>query len=170
MSVLAFKALDYGADKLPDKLFEAIPGGFFTSSEKKQPKSKSNRRPVRDSQRSKSEHREDRSRRRSQRERTPPTDYSDYTSYDESDHGPEQPFRARPRSLSRGRHSHRSSGFDGEMDSEHSPHFPPLLLLSTGHTPPRTMPLPHRTQPLPTTLPTNPALRRQGRTQDPLIR
>ena len=125
MSVLAFKALDYGADKLPDKLFEAIPGGFFTPSEKKQSKKKSNRRPVRDSQRSKSEHGEDRSRRRSQRDRTPPTDYSDYTSYDESDYAPEQRFPAQPRSLSRGRHSHRSSGFDGEMDSEHRPHFPP---------------------------------------------
>ena len=38
MSVLAFKAIGYGAEQIPDKFFEKIPGGFFTPAEKKQRK------------------------------------------------------------------------------------------------------------------------------------
>ncbi|KAK8174806.1 hypothetical protein BC567DRAFT_210005 [Phyllosticta citribraziliensis] len=35
MAVLALKALSYGADKLPDKIFEALPGGYFKRKEEK---------------------------------------------------------------------------------------------------------------------------------------
>ncbi|KAF1978131.1 hypothetical protein BU23DRAFT_564398 [Bimuria novae-zelandiae CBS 107.79] len=126
MSVLALKALDYGAEKLPDKLFEAIPGGFFTPAEKKQAKSKANRRPARENQRRKSEQR-DGGRRRSRRERPPPSDYSGYSSYDDTDYERDQRRQGRRRrvqslgrSPSRGRHNHqRSSDFDGGYD-EHS--------------------------------------------------
>jgi hypothetical protein len=33
MSVLAFKAIGYGAEQIPDRFFEKIPGGFFTPAE-----------------------------------------------------------------------------------------------------------------------------------------
>ncbi|OAG05071.1 uncharacterized protein CC84DRAFT_1218457 [Paraphaeosphaeria sporulosa] len=149
MSVLAFKALDYGADKLPDRIFEAIPGGFFTPDHKRHPKSKTKRRPLLDS-RGKSEQRNDRGRRRSQRERTPPSEHLGYSSYDDSDYERDQrrqgrrrrvkslgrsPSRSLSRSSSRGRHHHqRSSGFDGEGDeraqmdrerADRGPQFPP---------------------------------------------
>ncbi|KAF2446954.1 hypothetical protein P171DRAFT_242208 [Karstenula rhodostoma CBS 690.94] len=149
MSVLALKALDYGADKLPDRIFEAIPGGFFTPDHKKHPKSKTNRRPLRDT-RGKSEQRDDRGRRSSQRERTPPSEYSGYSSYNDSEYERDQRRQGRrrrvkslgrslsrsaSRSLSRGRHQQqRSSGFDGENDeraqmdrerADRGPQFPP---------------------------------------------
>ncbi|KAL5393634.1 hypothetical protein PMIN03_005040 [Paraphaeosphaeria minitans] len=149
MSVLAFKALDYGADKLPDRIFEAIPGGFFTPDHKRHPKSKTKRRPLLDT-RGKSEQRDDRGRRRSQRERTPPSEHSGSSSYIDSDYDRDQRRQGRrrrvkslgrshsrslSRSLSRGRHpQQRSSGFDGEsnerlqMDRERAdrgPQFPP---------------------------------------------
>jgi hypothetical protein len=143
MSVLALKALDYGADKLPDRIFEAIPGGFFTPDHKKHPKSKTNRRPLRDT-RSKSELRDDRGRRRSQRERTPSSDSLGHSSDDDRYHERDQRRQGRrrrvqslgrslsrsvSRSLSRGRHQQRSSGFDGEYDDgaqmDRGPQFPP---------------------------------------------
>lgn len=140
MSVLALKALDYGADKLPDKVFEAIPGGFFTPADRRHPDSKTNRRRIRENKRRKSEQRDNRARRQSQRERTPPSEYSDYTSHGDTDYEREQRQQGRrrrarslgrspscspSRSPSRGRHNYRSSGFDGEMESEQRPQFPP---------------------------------------------
>lgn len=132
MSVLAFKALSYGADKIPDEFFEKIPGGFFTPAEKKNSKHSNSR--------AKSEQRAHR--RRAQRDRTPPTDYSDYSGYDDTDY--EKEYREkqrrkrrtqslghspnRDRSLSRGRYRERNRDLDGEneMDrAERGPEFPP---------------------------------------------
>jgi hypothetical protein len=132
MSVLAFKALSYGADKIPDQFFEKIPGGFFTPEEKKKSKNSKTR--------AKSEQRTDRH--RSQRERTPPTDYSDYSGYDDTDY--EKEYREKQRrkrrtqslgrspnrdsSRSRGRYRERSSNLDGEYEmdrAERGPEFPP---------------------------------------------
>jgi hypothetical protein len=138
MSLLAFKAIDHAAERLPDRFWEKIPGGFFTPAEKKRRADRKDKK-ARDD-RARSEHR-DRDRRRSQRERSPPTDYSGYSSYDDTDR--EQDYRDRQRrrraksvgrspsndrSFSRGRNRDRSSDLDGnyEMDrSEPAPQFPP---------------------------------------------
>jgi hypothetical protein len=135
MAALALKAIGYGAEKIPDSLFEKIPGGFFTPAERK--KIKKNR----DDDRRRSEQRHsDRGRRRSHRDRTPPTDYSDHSGYDDTDY--EREYRkkqsrrrakslgrsySRSRSLSRGRRQERTgTDLDGEMDrAERGPEFPP---------------------------------------------
>lgn len=134
MAALAFKAIDYGADKIPDRLFEAIPGGYFTPPEKK--KTKTNRKPIRE-QRNKSEQR---SRRKSQRQRSPSTDYSDYYSGRDTDYEREHRGGRRRakstgqnpgRSMSRGRHSDRNGDWDGDDDfaqmdrAERGPQYPP---------------------------------------------
>ncbi|KAF2258716.1 hypothetical protein CC78DRAFT_586745 [Lojkania enalia] len=133
MALLGLKAIDYAAEKIPDKLFEKIPGGFFTPSDKKK-KSHKNREA-----RYQSEHRQsDRDRRRSIRDRTPPTDYSDYSDYDDTDYETEYSRQRRRRakslgrrvsrdtSFSRGRDRHRSRDVEGEMDrTERGPEFPP---------------------------------------------
>ncbi|KAF2741140.1 hypothetical protein EJ04DRAFT_518315 [Polyplosphaeria fusca] len=145
MSVLAFKALSVAADKIPDRIFESLPGGYFTPGEKK--KTKTNRRPLidnRDNRSSRSEHRHsERDRRRSHRERTPPTDYSDASAYDDTDY--EKEYRkqrrrrarslggnsSRSRSYSRGRHHHRNLDGQQAPDMDRSdrgrggPDFPP---------------------------------------------
>jgi hypothetical protein len=138
MSLLAFKALDYGADKLPDKFWEKIPGGFFTPDEKKKAKKKY------DDSRARSERRHsDRERRHSHRE-SPPTDYTDYSEYDDTDYEPEYSDRQRrrrtksvgrspsphTRAYSRGRVRERSRDLDGSEDygmerEERAPQFPP---------------------------------------------
>ncbi|KAF2689617.1 hypothetical protein K458DRAFT_427747 [Lentithecium fluviatile CBS 122367] len=140
MSVLAFKALDYGAEKIPDRIFEKIPGGFFTPSERKNIEKK--RHPEREARNKSEQRRSDRDRRRTERERTPLTDYSDYSGYDDTDYGREtrrknRRRRARSlgrsisRSLSRGRHQNRSRDLDGEYEmdraerAEGGPHFAP---------------------------------------------
>ncbi|KAF2257182.1 hypothetical protein BU26DRAFT_37797 [Trematosphaeria pertusa] len=145
MAALAFKALHYGADRLPDKVWESIPGGFFTPPEKK--KTKTNRRPIRENRYRSEQRQSDRGRRRSHRERTPPTDYSDYSGYDDTDYEKEYRRKERrrrakslgrsisrslSRSLSRGRHKQRSGDSDGEYDehaqmdrAERGPQFPP---------------------------------------------
>ncbi|KAF2017257.1 hypothetical protein BU24DRAFT_146945 [Aaosphaeria arxii CBS 175.79] len=143
MAALAFKAIDYGADRIPDRFFESIPGGFFTPEEKKKnkKKSKSNR-----DTRNKSEQRQsDSDRRRSRRDHTPTTDYSDYSGYDDTDYEREyrdKQRRRRAKSLgadtredtgsSRGRHTQRPSEFGSTgniyADMDHSqgvPQFPP---------------------------------------------
>ena len=133
MSVLAFKAISYGAEKIPDKFFEKIPGGFFTPEEKKKIDKKRS-----DNRRRSEERQHDRARRRSHRDRSPPTDYSDQSGYDDTDYdeysSKQRRRRARSlgrslsRSLSRGRHRDRSGtrDWDVEMDRvEHAPEFPP---------------------------------------------
>ena len=142
MSVLALKALDYGAEKIPDRLFEKIPGGFFTPGEKKNMEKK--RHPDRERRHKSEQRRSDRDhdRRRAERERSPPTDYSDHSAYDDSDYErelrrKERRRRARSlgrsisRSLSRGRHHNhrRDQDLDDAMDraerAERGPHFDP---------------------------------------------
>jgi hypothetical protein len=134
MAALALKAVGYGAEKIPDSLFEKIPGGFFTPAERK--KIKKNR----DDDRRRSEQRHSDRRRRSHRDRTPPTDYSDYSGYDDTDY--EKEYRKKQsrrrakslgrsyshsRSLSRGRRPAREdTDLDGEMDrAERGPEFLP---------------------------------------------
>jgi hypothetical protein len=134
MSVLAFKALDYGAEKIPDKLFERIPGGFFTPSERK--KIEKNRHPEREPRNKSEQRRGERERRRAERDRTPPTDYSDYsdTDHERDARRKERRRRARSlgrsisRSLSRGRHHNRGRDVDDESDmerAERGAHFDP---------------------------------------------
>ncbi|KAF1851660.1 uncharacterized protein K460DRAFT_383020 [Cucurbitaria berberidis CBS 394.84] len=142
MSVLAFKALGYGAEQIPDKFFEKIPGGFFTPQEKKD--IDKGRKDRKDKSRPASEQRS--SRRGSRRDRTPPTDYSDYSAYDDTDYERERERRKRDRrraksagrnpsrSMSRGRHNRRNSR---DFEPEHGdyrdmaqaergePYFPP---------------------------------------------
>jgi hypothetical protein len=135
MAALALKAVSYGAEKIPDSLFEKIPGGFFTPAENKKIKK------HRDDDRRRSEQRHsDRGRRRSHRDRTPPTDYSGHSDYDDTDYEREYKKKqsrrrakslgrsySRSRSLSRGRHQERTgTDLDGEMDrAERGPEFPP---------------------------------------------
>lgn len=127
MSVLAFKALGYGADKIPDKLFEAIPGGFFTPEHKRQskPRSKTGRRRPPESH-GKSEQRDD---------------HADDSAYDDTDHEPNRRRQSRrhrtqslghtlSRSPSRGRRNQRPSDMfssGSNMDrgrTASGPHFP----------------------------------------------
>lgn len=126
MSVLAFKAIDAGAERIPDKFFERIPGGFFTPAEKKNiKKERADRKNKKDKKRHDSEPRSDR--RSSRRDRSPETDYSEYSAYDDTDYERERERRrsdrnrraksaglASSRSLSRGRHDRRSEHVDGE--------------------------------------------------------
>jgi hypothetical protein len=142
MSVLAFKAIGYGAEQIPDKFFEKIPGGFFTPAEKKQRK---DARDKKDRERHRSEERS--SKRSSRRDRSPQNDYSDHSAYDDNseyEHERERSKKDRSRraksagrsssrSLSRGRRNQHSSDLDGQYsetrDMAHAeqgePYFPP---------------------------------------------
>jgi hypothetical protein len=142
MSVLAFKAMSYGAEQIPDKVFEKIPGGFFTPAEKKQRK---DHRDKKERERRRSEERAS-GKRSSRRDRSPQDGYSDYSAYDDSDYEHESDRRKKDRSrraksagrsssrsLDRGRHDQRSSDLDGQYsdsrDMAHAeqgePYFPP---------------------------------------------
>lgn len=123
-----------GADRIPDKFFENIPGGYFTPPEKKAAKKGSRRQSEQP----------DRQRRRSPRERTSPPRYSDYSEYDDTDYEQERRRRDRrrraksvgrspsdvdTRSSSRGRNRERNREMDQERftmdDTERIPRFPP---------------------------------------------
>lgn len=145
MSVLAFKAIDYGADQIPDSFFEKIPGGFFTPAEKKKiKKDRAAKKEKKEKKRHDSEPRSDR--RNSRRDRSPETDHSEGSSYEDSDYERERQRRrsdrsrraksaglASSRSLSRGRHDRRSEHLDGEYSDprdmaqaeQGNPYFPP---------------------------------------------
>jgi hypothetical protein len=147
MSVLALKAIDYGAEQIPDKFFEKIPGGFFTPEEKKRRKDKKDKKDKQeraDRARHRSEQRP--SQRSSRRNHSPRDDYSDYSAYDDTDYEYERDRRKKDRSrraksagrsssrsLSRGRHHRHSSDLDGQYsdtrDMAHAepggPYFPP---------------------------------------------
>lgn len=143
MSVLALKAIDYGAEQIPDKFFEKIPGGFFTPAEKKKIK---DNRDKKDRERHKSEQRS--SKRTSRRDHSPQNDYSDYSAYDDTDYDYEHERdrrkkdrsrraksvgRSSSRSLDRGRRNGRSSDLDGQYSDNRDmaqaeqggPYFPP---------------------------------------------
>jgi hypothetical protein len=139
MAALAFKAISYGAEQIPDRFFEKLPGGYFAPPEQKDGKKKNKNRQGRERHRS-----EDRSSKRNLRqERSPPTEYSDYT--DDTDYERERERRkkerrrakstgtAASRSLSRGRHGRHSSDLDGQhsdsremaQPQQGQPYFPP---------------------------------------------
>ncbi|KAG9185320.1 hypothetical protein G6011_07864 [Alternaria panax] len=137
MAALAFKAISYGAEQIPDKFFEKIPGGYFTPAEQKE--IKKNRKDRSDRQARERRHSEERSSKRS-----PPTEYSDYYT-DDTDYERERERRKRERrrakstgttasrSLSRGRHGKHSSDLDGQhsdprdmaQPQQGQPYFPP---------------------------------------------
>ncbi|KAH9875087.1 hypothetical protein J1614_004575 [Plenodomus biglobosus] len=145
MSVLAFKALSYGAEQIPDKFFEKIPGGFFTPQEDKDIKQgRKDRKDKEDRERHRSEDRSDR--RHSRRDRAPRTDYSGHSTYDDNtDYEREREQRKKERkraksmgrsssrSMSRGRDNRRSRDLDGEYSDARDmaqpeqgvPFFPP---------------------------------------------
>ncbi|OSS50500.1 hypothetical protein B5807_05164 [Epicoccum nigrum] len=128
MSVLAFKALGHGAEKIPDKFFEKIPGGFFKPEEEKK-KGKKNRSSPEDKRRRSSD--------RSRRERSPQNDYSDYSSHDsdfdeEAQKGERRrrktTRRGTSRSPSRGRggeYNDRDMAYLAEQGQGQVPYFPP---------------------------------------------
>ncbi|CAN9128636.1 unnamed protein product [Alternaria alternata] len=139
MAALALKAISVGAEKVPDKFFEKIPGGYFTPAEQKE--IKKHRKERSDRHERERHHSEERSSKRSSRqERSPPTEYSDYYT-DDTDYERERERRKRERrrakstgttasrGLSRGRHGRHSSDFDGQ------------------HSPPRDMAQPQQGQP-----------------------
>ncbi|KAI1546255.1 PAT1 multi-domain protein [Pyrenophora tritici-repentis] len=72
MAALAFKAISYGAEQIPDKFFEKIPGGFFTPAEQKE--IDKNRKTKGKSRKERRQSEEPSARRSSRRERSPPTD------------------------------------------------------------------------------------------------
>ncbi|KAH8730543.1 hypothetical protein GQ44DRAFT_746948 [Phaeosphaeriaceae sp. PMI808] len=142
MSVLALKAIDYGAEQIPDKFFEKIPGGFFTPQEKK--KIDKGRADKKAKERHQNEQRS--SKRNSRRDRSPYTDHSDYSTQDDTDYDYERDRRKQDRSrraksagrvpsesVGRGRDHRRSRGLDGEYSEQNdmaqpeqgSPYFPP---------------------------------------------
>ncbi|KAK7611876.1 hypothetical protein JOL62DRAFT_49445 [Phyllosticta paracitricarpa] len=129
MATLAFKALAYGADKIPDKFFEALPGGYYRRKEEKELK----RRKKDQNLRSQSEG-------RARRRRSP--SYSDededyyssdyYTSGEEFGH--EQRRRRKDRRSDssdekdhRGRERERRRSHIGRLRSYDSHHMPPPL-------------------------------------------
>lgn len=77
MASLALKAIAYGAERIPDRVFEAIPGGYFTPQEKKDIKKQRKKRADK--------HRDSSSGRRSHRPHTPPDKFSDYSPSEDSD-------------------------------------------------------------------------------------
>jgi hypothetical protein len=130
MAALALKAIDYGAEQIPDRFFEKIPGGFFTPEEKR--KNRASRKKHQDDK-----HREED--RQSRRNRSPPTDYSSYSDR-ESDYERERRRRDRDRarsisrSQSRGRDNQRGRDVDDGLDRDMAyaeqgqssgPYFPP---------------------------------------------
>ena len=138
MSVLALKAISYGAEQIPDRFFEKIPGGFFKPEGDKK-NGKKNRSPSKERNR--------RSKDRSRREQSHQSSYSDHSDTSSS-HEEEQSKdrgyrkstgRSTSRSFSRGRDKQRSRDVDGEYDgkdmayAEHGqgqgqgqgPYFPP---------------------------------------------
>ncbi|KAF2639299.1 hypothetical protein P280DRAFT_58482 [Massarina eburnea CBS 473.64] len=101
MSVLALKALGYGADRIPDKFWHNVPGGFFCPPDAKKSKNK---------KRNKSEQRnDDRGRNRSTRERSSPSAYSDYSENDSDYESDQRRRNRRRRAKSLGRSRSRSS-------------------------------------------------------------
>lgn len=100
MDKLALKAIAYGAERIPDRVFEAIPGGYFTPQEKKDIKKQRKKRADK--------HRDSSSGRRSHRPHTPPDEFSDYSPSEDSDGYDDRGQRRRSRrhsmsgSLSRG--------------------------------------------------------------------
>ncbi|PVH99905.1 hypothetical protein DM02DRAFT_614724 [Periconia macrospinosa] len=136
MSVLALKALSVGADRIPDKFFEKVPGGYFKPPEKKSGKKSSRRQSEQPS----------RQRRRSprDRDRSPQSDYysgySDYdTDYEQGRRRSDRRRRAKSvgrspsptntRSMSRGRDRERDAAIEEEriaMDGrDRGQQFPP---------------------------------------------
>ncbi|KAK7528606.1 uncharacterized protein IWZ02DRAFT_429198 [Phyllosticta citriasiana] len=134
MATLAFKALAYGADKIPDKFFEALPGGYYRRKEEKELK----RRKKDQNLRSQSEG-------RARRRRSP--SYSDededyfssdyYTSGEEleneqrrrrkdrrSDSSDEKDHRGRERERRRS-HNGRLRSYDRYADEDIPPDFDP---------------------------------------------
>lgn len=137
MSVLAFKALSHGAEAIPDKFFEKIPGGFFTPAEKKKIQKGRDRRSRERAERHKSEERG--SKRSSRRARSPESEYTD-SEYDDTDderarnrrkkdrsRRAKSVGRSSSRSLSRGRQDRRNSRDDRDMAhaGQGEPYFPP---------------------------------------------
>ncbi|OCK78655.1 hypothetical protein K432DRAFT_435850, partial [Lepidopterella palustris CBS 459.81] len=97
MASLALKAIAYGAEKIPDRVFESIPGGYFTPQEKDIKK-------QRKKNRSGKERGRDGGRRRSSRPHNPPiNEFSDDSVSAESDDYDDRRHRRRSkrRSLSR---------------------------------------------------------------------
>jgi hypothetical protein len=134
MSVLAFKALGYGAEQIPDKVFEKIPGGFFKPEDEKKDSKKSRSSPKEKSRRNSD---------RPRRERSPQNGYSDYSNHDTDEEEQRRKERRRrksaarstSRSRSRGRDKQRSRDVDGEYSDRdmayseqgqgQGPYFPP---------------------------------------------
>jgi hypothetical protein len=77
MASLALKAIAYGAERIPDRVFEAIPGGYFTPQEKKDIKKQRKKRADK--------HRDSSGGRRSHRPHTPLDEFSDYSPSEDSD-------------------------------------------------------------------------------------
>ncbi|OJD35241.1 uncharacterized protein BKCO1_18000144 [Diplodia corticola] len=75
MAGLALKAISYGAEHIPDKLFEAIPGGYFRSQQEKEAKKRRKEEKKREKRRAQSEG-------RGRRQRSPSLTESDYYSSD----------------------------------------------------------------------------------------
>lgn len=122
MSVLAFKALGYGAEQIPDKFFEKIPGGYFKPEEEKK-KSKKSQSPAKEKSRRKSE--------RSRRERSPRNEYSDYSSHD-SEYEAER-RRERRRRKSTGRSTSRSSSRGKDVIGEDRDRERDMAYAEQGH-------------------------------------
>ena len=116
MASLALKAIAYGAERIPDRVFEAIPGGYFTPQEKKDIKKQRKKRADK--------HRDSSSGRRSHRPHTPPDEFSDYSPSEDSDGYDDRGQRRRSRrhslirSLSRSGDERRSKQEQKERERE----------------------------------------------------
>lgn len=140
MAALAFKALSYGAEQIPDKFFHKIPGGYFIPQEEKNArKDRKDRQKNETRQRYRSE--DHSSARRSRRDLSP-TDQSaeeynydrDYEQRKQERRRAKSAGRSSSRSSSRGRRHKHSSDLDGSYSEsqeimaqpeQRHPYFPP---------------------------------------------
>ncbi|KAL1624865.1 hypothetical protein SLS54_003589 [Diplodia seriata] len=111
MAGLALKAISYGAERIPDKLFDAIPGGYFRSQQEKEAKRRRKEDKKRGKRRAQSEG-------RGRRQRSPSLTESDYYSSDSYTEDSDYDRRRRNRRSSdtgRGR----DRGRDSDRDRKH---------------------------------------------------
>ncbi|KAH7562099.1 hypothetical protein BM1_03203 [Bipolaris maydis] len=140
MAALAFKALSYGAEQIPDKFFHKIPGGYFTPPEEKNAgKDRKDRQKNETRQRYRSE--DHSGARRSRRDFSPADQSAEEYNYDRDyEQRKQERRRARSagrsssRSPSRGRRHKHSSDLDGShsksqetmaQPEQRQPYFPP---------------------------------------------
>lgn len=114
MAGLALKAISYGAERIPDRFFESIPGGYFKSQEEKEEKKRRKREKERTKRRAQSEGRD-------RRRRSPSATDSDYYTEDYHTEDSDSERRRRTRRSSDAGRGH-DRGRDRDRKHRHHHH------------------------------------------------